>query len=720
MIEKKIEELIKESKAKSDRTIQQHIQDLKNQLNLLYDRYPFAIENKRLLEIAVELHDYGKINFKFQKKLKNNKTDDIIHHSILSPFFLIYLYQNHLTMQELLTITYAILNHHKVFRNNYLDFGKTIEIKKKINHYYNFMFPKEIKQVFETDGYDKLYKEAIRISNILRSPNWWEDEKIAQTVKLTGMLIKIDHSASASVYTDIEAEPVKQDRLSLFYRYLESRGHKPSLKEFQAKYKDYENLVLVADTGMGKTGLSVLWSKPERKLFYILPNRTSANGIYQTLTQIYGKENTGLLHSNSLSYLINQEDHIDISTTAILSKPVIVATADQIFTAVYKYPTFEKIYATLSYSDIVIDEVQAFEPSQIVPMLMQMKETIPLGARYLIITATLPEIVKEKIKEYKIPVKIVENDGIDTTKRHKVKIEDKTIEEDLDKIIYKSEKGKSVLVIVNTVSFAQYLYDVLKQKTDRVNLLHSRFTYKDRREKEEEIKNKQEGDIWITTQIVEVSLDIDFDCLFTQSAPIDSLIQRMGRVYRHRKNDYTEKEHNVFIYSKHSNRDIYDDDIKQISIEKLKNTLDSQDFLLSDKKRELVKNIYSDTRIKTNLENEWKKIENLIQNGHILELLVKNKKEAQKLFRDTLTIEVVYHKQEVMEALTQAKNLKGKEKLRKLAEINDYKIPVSVFLVKSFNYLDKDYGIIHIEKAKYSKEKGLTITDEIKEEDIFL
>ena len=86
------------------------------------------------------------------------------------------------------------------------------------------------------------------------------------------------------------------------------------------------------------------------------------------------------------------------------------------------------------------------------------------------------------------------------------------------------------------------LEDELQElKVENINLLHSRFIYNDRSAKEFKIKkfseNRKENGIWITTQIVEASLDIDFDYLYTEMSTLDSLFQRLGRCYRSREYD---------------------------------------------------------------------------------------------------------------------------------------------------------------------------------------
>src|SRR5699024_4868521 len=76
--------------------------------------------------------------------------------------------------------------------------------------------------------------------------------------------------------------------------------------------------------------------------------------------------------------------------------------------------------------------------------------------------------------------------------------------------------------------------------------------------------------IWITTQLVEASIDIDFDVLFTELSMIDSLLQRFGRCYRKRELDHDAP--NIYIYTEDvsGKGSIYDKDILNIT-EKYKN-----------------------------------------------------------------------------------------------------------------------------------------------------
>lgn len=195
-----------------------------------------------------------------------------------------------------------------------------------------------------------------------------------------------------------------------------------------------------------------------------------------------------------------------------------------------------------------------------------------LNGQFMVMTATLPRIYKDKLEE--MGIKFEYNEFIKNTIRHKIQLVESEINQDIEEI-KESSKNKKVLIIVNTINKAIEIYKKLKDEdVQNVNLLHSRFIQADRSEKERNIKefskNKMKAGIWITTQIVEASLDIDFDMLYTEMSTLDSLFQRLGRCYRSR--EYDGNIPNVKIYIKDTSgvRYIYDKEIYEKSIELLK------------------------------------------------------------------------------------------------------------------------------------------------------
>ncbi|MDY6971448.1 MAG: CRISPR-associated helicase/endonuclease Cas3, partial [Thermodesulfobacteriota bacterium] len=109
------------------------------------------------------------------------------------------------------------------------------------------------------------------------------------------------------------------------------------------------------------------------------------------------------------------------------------------------------------------------------------------------------------------------------------------------RIINAAENGAQIAVVCNLVDAAQHLALNLREITSiPVDILHARYCFKDRQLKEQDIINhfgptgkRDKGRILVATQVVEQSLDVDFDWLITQICPIDLLFQRMGRLHRH-------------------------------------------------------------------------------------------------------------------------------------------------------------------------------------------
>ncbi|MGZ8929316.1 MAG: CRISPR-associated helicase Cas3' [Methylobacter sp.] len=116
----------------------------------------------------------------------------------------------------------------------------------------------------------------------------------------------------------------------------------------------------------------------------------------------------------------------------------------------------------------------------------------------------------------------------------------------MKKIAQAAEQGAKVALICNLVRDAQHFAQQLAALTTvSVDLFHSRFRFIDRQKIEQEIsryygKNEQErasgGRILVATQVVEQSLDLDFDWMLTQLCPVDLLFQRLGRLHRHSRN----------------------------------------------------------------------------------------------------------------------------------------------------------------------------------------
>ena len=119
------------------------------------------------------------------------------------------------------------------------------------------------------------------------------------------------------------------------------------------------------------------------------------------------------------------------------------------------------MYATLAYSKIVIDEVQAYSPEIVAVILKGLEMINKIGGKFMLMTATLPRIYKEELEKRGINFKFEQY--LKPIKRHKIKLEEKEIIEDLENIKKKAKK-KKVLIIANTVNKAIEIYLKLKNR----------------------------------------------------------------------------------------------------------------------------------------------------------------------------------------------------------------------------------------------------------------
>lgn len=546
--------------AKSDppESINEHTEKLLRNLKILRNIYENIVDKNpnvderlwNLLEIACVYHDIGKVYSPFQniileklgkEKLYTTFDYESIKHEQLSPMFIP---TDDLNYTEKKLIYQAIYYHHcRVHKKVNSNLVEKIIKEDILPRYDNIR--NEIKYKLK-DDLNCNYLGYVLGRNKINE----ESEVYIKYCLLKGLLHRLDHSSSADVLVENKTE---QSLGECTENSLKLKGYngKNELQKF-CKDNISNNILVIGSTGIGKTEAATIWSDIG-KTFFTLPIRTSINAIYDRIKFDIGYKDVGLLHSSAVDYLEEKEDKFDYhlyEQTKNLGNRVIVCTIDQIFPFIFRYNGYEKIYATLVFSKVIIDEIQAYSPEITAIILKGIKMINDIGGKFMIMTATLPRIYKDELE--KMGIKFKFGEFLKPIMRHKLSINDNSLDNDIENIINKASSSK-VLVILNRIDKANELYLKIKEKNvENVNVLHSRFIKNDRSNKENSIinfsKEREKTGIWITTQIVEASLDIDFDYLFTEMSTLDSLFQRCGRCYRSRK--YEKNEPNIYVYNK--------------------------------------------------------------------------------------------------------------------------------------------------------------------------
>ena len=204
-------------------------------------------------------------------------------------------------------------------------------------------------------------------------------------------------------------------------------------------------------------------------------------------------------------------------------------------------------------------------------------------------SATLPSFIKEMFKrELGITTEIFFTGAeLDKFTRHKVSVLKGNIFDNLDLIRKELADNKKVLVVCNTVTQAQNVYRSLSEEVSNSRLIHGRFILRDREEIESKLKDLN---LLVGTQAIEVSLDIDYDVLFSEPAPLDALIQRFGRI--NRKGWEKEIIKPVYVFEKGSENDKYIYENQEI-VSKSLELLSKESVLRESRIQELVDEVYS-------------------------------------------------------------------------------------------------------------------------------
>lgn len=589
----------------SGETLVQHVESCLSIYQTIKNYFSYLKEISGIEEffdylfLTIFFHDFGKFATGFQELLKIdskwNYRHEILSASILFQYLktifgenlnklleiaIITVYTSHKDI-EYIKANYRTSDPRKIgfnrFQQNFEQLKQNqIEINSLIQkmpkYYYNFnstSFP------FSSKGFKLTFNEIADPYILLKTLEFQNfNQELIFSLLLRGSALTCDYLASAG-YTEI----------NFFNENFEDKFpfKKNFIQEKISKIKG--DTFLFAPTASGKTEAALFWAfnqlKENKKprIFFVLPFTASINAMYQRMNT-YFPDRVGVLHNKASFFFYrlfmesyednesNKESNINqkiksqnlarqkIQLSKKFLLPLKILTPYQIIKHFFSTKGFEIGITEMANGLFIFDEIHLYNPRTLALIMVCISFLKKyFKAQFLIMTATLPDFLREKFTSIlsnssAIPCISPPDSQMKKEIRHIVNILEGTIldEENISLIEKQIQSKKSVLIVCNNISTTKKIYsrlknDLFQKNIRKIGLIHGQLILKDRIKIEKEISNLQ---VLVGTQVIEVSLDIDFQVLFTEPAPIDALIQRFGRINRKGQRD----PENVFIMTK--------------------------------------------------------------------------------------------------------------------------------------------------------------------------
>lgn len=573
-------------------TLLEHTEHVVSAIELFAKGYAYDFDITIAKKGAV-LHDLGKAHPHFQRKIHNINSSglterlkwDFIHrHEISSLAFL-----PCFPKDEWNSLVDMVIAHHKSIENDPKERG-ILDLKRFRETLDNHLMGWD---EWSTYGFEVLKHFGFPVCVISRDEakttlkyviNYCEGKQNGYS-PLRGLLMAADHFASAFMHQTRNKLKSLFQVPDLSYYFKEDRKNGIYPLSLIPVNDPRKHTLVVASTGAGKTDF--LLKRCRGRIFYTLPFQASINAMWERINNTTPDgQDVRLLHATSK--IVAGKGNLDEQILQpFAGSSIKVLTPHQLAAIIFGTAGFETVMLDVQGTDVILDEIHTYSDYSRAMVLEIVKALLRLDCRIHIGTATMPSVLYNELKNILggepnvYEIKLSDN-VLDTFDRHLIdKIDD---ESSICGILQQAfDNREKVLVIYNTVNKAQAAYKEFEEQFPDIHkmLIHSRFKRGDRVNRETLLKTKFNGDsseqfgdglkpcLVVSTQVVEVSLDISFDRMITQCAPLDGMIQRFGRVNRKRTPDTIGKYKPIHVIRPSGNVLPYKLDLLKSSFEQL-------------------------------------------------------------------------------------------------------------------------------------------------------
>ena len=323
-----------------------------------------------------------------------------------------------------------------------------------------------------------------------------------------------------------------------------------------------DRALMLAPCGSGKTLAAWRWiggrlaGHPAARILFLYPTRGTATEGFRDYVSWAPETDAALLHGTATYDLEGMFENGDersgrdytverrLFALGQWPKRIFSATVDSFLGFMASQYASICLLPLLADSIVVIDEVHSFSSGMFSSLVKFIEEfDVPV----LCMTASLPPKRRQRLLEAGLQLfpddesRFADLERIAGYPRYCVqRMERGDAQGRASRAL---DEGKRVLWVVNRVDECQRIALEMSERHPRASVLcyHSRFRLMDRRDRHEEVirlfrsSRGEAGTLVVSTQVCEMSLDLDADVLITEIAPVPSLIQRMGRCCRQKE-----------------------------------------------------------------------------------------------------------------------------------------------------------------------------------------